>query len=177
MGLVRLKINRDIFSCINTSMKKSGIDQSYTKTAIVILNDDYLDNFVILSSDKDMDIFTRCWDLTNKISEFVLLHKPDNINIEGISFGSRGDQTRNLSGLQFSIINRLRFVDKFSNINLIAPTTLKKFATGNGRSDKKLMIEALPPDVLDRFKDAGYKRANGLEDLADAYWLAKYSKN
>jgi len=154
-------------------MKSLGIDQSYTHTGMVLLDNSKLEYFNIISSDKNDDIFYRSWWIANTISDIVLSLNPDYVTIEGLSFGSRGNQTRNLSGLQFSIINKLRFDNKFI-VHIVAPPTLKKFATGNGKCDKNLMISSLPENVLTSFKEENYKKSTGLTDLADAYWLAKW---
>lgn len=151
---------------------KCGIDQSFTATAIVILAYDNLVDFKVFKSDKNDDIFYRCYWITNCITQFIQPFKPDLINIEGLSFGSRGDAVRQLGGLQFSIVNKLRYDLKY-NVEIISPKTLKKYATGNGSSDKKLMIDKLPNNILELFTNSGYKKTTGLADLADAYWLAK----
>jgi len=156
-------------------MKTIGIDQSYTKTAVVVLQDGELDDFIVFTSNKNDDIFYRCWKLTKDICEFADMKKPDLINIEGLSFASFGDATRNLSGLQFSIVSKLRFELSYV-VDIVSPMTLKKAATGSGKAKKPEMIAALPEKVLTKFKDSGYKRANGLEDLADAYHLSVFNK-
>lgn len=156
-------------------MKKIGIDQSFSKTAVVVLIDGELDDFIVFTSDKNDDIFYRCWKLTKDICEFIEMKKPDHINIEGLSFASFGDATRNLSGLQFSIVSKLRFEHSYI-VDIVSPMSLKKVSTGSGKAKKTEMVAALPEKVLTKFKESGYKRSNGLEDLADAYHLANYIK-
>lgn len=157
-------------------MRTCGIDQSFTKSAVVILLDGNLEYFNVFTTDKNDDIFYRCWKITKDICEFVVMIKPDYVNIEGLSFASFGDATRNLSGLQFSIVSNLRYNYGIDTVNIISPMTLKKAATNSGKAKKPEMIAALPENVLTTFKESGYKRSNGLEDLADAYHLAKYVK-
>ena len=53
-------------------------------------------------------------------------------------------------------------------------TTIKKFATGSGKADKKGMLSAMPEDVLNEFRKY-YVPSRGLGDLVDAYWLGKYA--
>jgi len=85
----------------------------------------------------------------------------------------RGNATRDLSGLLFSIINVISHLHTFKNFRIIAPTQVKKTATGSGKAKKKEMIAALPPDILKLFKDKNYKQTTGLTDLADAYWISQ----
>jgi len=80
--------------------------------------------------------------------------------------------TPDLGGLQFVIISHLQEVMK-REVQIIAPLTVKKQATGNGRAKKNEMIECLPSYNLNKFKKLGYKKTTGLGDLADAYWIAK----
>ncbi len=86
----------------------------------------------------------------------------------------RGNATRDLAGLQFSIINKIKFILE-KDITIVAPPTLKKSATGSGKASKEEMIEALPKEVLELFtKDKNWKKSRGLTDVTDAYFLARY---
>jgi hypothetical protein len=83
-----------------------------------------------------------------------------------------GNATRDLAGLQFSIITKIKFILQM-DIEIIAPPTLKKFATGSGRASKIDMINALPPEVYEHFtKEKKWKKSSGLTDVTDAYFLA-----
>jgi len=118
-----------------------------------------------------MDKFER----SNLIAEFLLstavFHKVDLVAIEGLAFGMRGDATRDLAGLQYAIVNKLRFEGGF-RVEIIAPNAVKKFATGDGRAKKEVLYEALPKSTQEVFLGIGVKKTTGLYDLTDAYWIA-----
>lgn len=59
------------------------------------------------------------------------------------------------------------------DIILVPPTIHKKNQTGSGRAKKEDMIESLPSNVADSF----YKTSKKIDDLADAYSLAKFISN
>lgn len=157
-----------------------GIDQSYTRSGIVVLNanDKSVLHAECYSSDPEDDIFKRAWDISNKIIAVANEYKPEMIVIEGLAFGARGSATRDLSGLQFVIISNLRFIHNF-NVQIISPRTVKKIASGSGNSEKNDIVNSLPSEVLNYFKSLGFKKTKGLTDLADAYYIALsyYLKN
>ena len=156
-----------------------GIDQSYTSTGYVVLdNDEVIDFDVIKTNPDDGDVFTRAHTIANRLS--AKCNTTDCcIAIEGLAFGIRGSATRDLAGLQFVIIDYLRF-QLNKDVIIVAPTSLKKFATGGGGSKKvkvtkSMMFGALDDDTKVLFKTK-YKASNGLYDITDAYFLAKYSQ-
>lgn len=112
--------------------------------------------------------------------EVIQLNKIERVVFEDLAFGARGDATRNLAGLLFVLIQVLLEYNTIYGLNIglevVAPTSLKKFATKSGKADKTQMVAALPKDVLKQFADAKFKKTTGLTDLADAYWLSQYEK-
>jgi Holliday junction resolvasome RuvABC endonuclease subunit len=153
-----------------------GIDQSYNSTGIVIVNNGDIEYFNVIKTDKSIDnIYDRALTIALEVSKIVEERAISNINIEGLGFGSVGNATRDLAGLQFTIIN----ICKLKNPNLIflivSPNTVKKFATGSGKATKSDMIDALPDNVKQSFTDRNYKKSTGLADLTDAYFIGLYS--
>lgn len=148
-----------------------GIDQSFTSTGIVILENDVIIFHTRLISDSSKDIFDRAFELSRMIADIALTWEVDKVNIEGLGFAARGDQTRNLAGLQFSIIKSLREATSVE-IDIVAPTSLKKFATGKGNADKVMMFESLPAPAKAIIEE--FKKTKGRYDMADAFWLASY---
>lgn len=144
-----------------------GIDQSYTSTAVVA-NDGSKFITNIIRTTPDTDIYARAQSITDAVILLANEYKPSRINIEGLAFASRGNATRDLAGLQMMIVCGLRQAG-FNPI-IVAPNTLKKFATGKGNSDKDAMHTALPDDIKHQFKDI--KKTKGLSDVVDAYWLS-----
>lgn len=154
-----------------------GIDQSYTSTGICLVQGDQMIHFERFVSDKTKEIFEKCWDVASYVRKIIKDHKPAAASIEGLAFGMMGNATRDLAGLQFSVITSVRFADGYESLAVVTPLTLKKFATGSGKAKKEDMIAALPTDVLERFKEKGFKKTTGLADLADAYWLARFTQH
>jgi Holliday junction resolvasome RuvABC endonuclease subunit len=155
-----------------------GIDQSYASTGCVIIEDGECIHAQIISSDTDLDKIDRAWQIAHDILTMIAFHggKLDGVALEGLAFGMRGSATRDLAGLQFIIIAVLRHSGVIeNNIQVISPLSVKKFATGSGKADKKQMIEVLPKNVRERFDNLGVKKTTGLADLADAYHIAQYA--
>jgi len=153
-------------------MKILGIDQSYTSTGVVLLKKGALFSGHKFSANKEMNRFGQAYEIAIHLAGIVDEFKPDVIAIEGLAFGMRGNVTRDLGGLQFVIISHLQEV-KGREVEIYAPTSVKKFATGSGRAKKEEMIDSLPKSVYSYFTGLGVKKTTGLGDLADAYWIAK----
>lgn len=152
-----------------------GADQSFTSTGCIVLdNDGKVVDVRRFSSTKTLDMYDRAAQVAKFIVDLSIEVNADCIAIEGLAFGIRGSATRDLAGLQYIIICEIRrCIGK--DIKIIAPLTLKKFATGSGKAKKSDMIAAVPPDVILFMKDKGMKITKaGLNDVADAYFLAKY---
>lgn len=156
---------------VNTIMRVLGIDQSYRSCGIVILEDGKMIFCERYVTDPEKDVYDRAHQLATHIQLLALKHLPDKIALEGLSFGSTGNVTRDLGGLLFTIIVYLRRDGR--NAMVIAPPTVKKVATGKGNVKKEEVIEALPTEVRNEFDAIGVKKTTGLSDLADAYWVAK----
>ena len=157
-------------------MKILGIDQSYTSSGIVLLKDGTLLSGHKFVANKEMNRFGQAYEVAVHLAGIVDEFKPDAIAIEGLAFGMRGNVTRDLGGLQFVIIAHLQEV-KGREVEIYAPTSVKKFATGSGRAKKEEMIDSLPKSVYSYFTGLGVKKTTGLGDLADAYWIAKMAED
>lgn len=153
-------------------MKILSIDQSYTSSGIAVFEDGNFLRAEIFKSDPEKDIFSRVWDITQHIVGIAIKEKPDMIALEGLAFAKFGNATRDLAGLQFTLIVHLKYVHQF-NIKVIPPNTVKKIATGKGNSKKEEMYECLPAGIKQVFLDMGAKKTKGLYDLSDAYWIGR----
>lgn len=150
-----------------------GIDQSYTSCALCVT--DAKGDVVAFSrfkSNAEKDTYARALEVALFISDFVTMHTPSQIKIEGLAFGIRGNATRDLAGLLFTIINVLSLKNPTVAVSTVAPTQVKKRATGTGKADKSQMINSLPEAVRSEFEEARFKKTTGLSDLADAYWIS-----
>lgn len=154
-----------------------GVDQSYTSSGVVVIKDGSVIDIKKIKAVGD-DIFDKAENAATQICDIIVGYFHDHgdvaVAIEGLAFGMRGSATRDLAGLQFTIINKLRYYHGFDNIEIVSPLTLKKFATGSGKAKKEQMISSLPPEVRDKFNEYGVKKTTGLADLTDSYFLAKY---
>lgn len=152
-----------------------GLDQSYTSSGYCMIDENQeIVDFGTFTSLKGLDVYDRAQQITNFIIDKIIEHGGvEVINLEGLAFGMRGNATRDLAGLLFTIITTIRTRTENIECNVIAPTSLKKFATGSGKADKTAMVAAVPPEILKCFTDKNYKKTTGLRDIVDAYWLAK----
>lgn len=162
-----------------------GIDQSLSCTGVVLrqVEDDGTSAVVYsqtISTSKDpskspiADTIIRSKIIADKLLDIQICWQPDYIALENLSYGSVGNATRNLAIL-FGVICTTMGLNEPS---VVPPTTLKKFATGNGKASKKEMYEA-----IDREDPAFYNfltnvtLKGGRHDLADAFWIAKWIDN
>ena len=58
--------------------------------------------------------------------------------IEGFSYGSRGSFSREIAGLGYLV--RMAFYERSMPFVVVPPSTLKKFVTGKGNSQKSMML-------------------------------------
>ncbi len=158
-------------------MKKvfMGIDQSFTSTGVVILDDSSnMIHTAIISSEKNVDFFERAYIISQEINKLISTYNVTDITLEGLAFGGIGNATRQLSGLQYTIVIGIRKTMS-KECNLVPPTTLKKFATEKGTASKEDMYKAVPEEIQEFFLTQKIKKTKGLYDCVDAYWLARYS--
>lgn len=162
-----------------------GIDQSFTSTGIAVLDEaSNVVKITTIKSDKSIDIFQRAWLIAREISNLINEYTPEVVGLEGLAFSKFGDATRDLAGLQFTLVNYLRHVHFYdevdgefapnTNLIIISPNELRKFATTKGNAKKEQMVDSLPKNVLESFQKKNYKKTTGLYDVTDAYWIARY---
>lgn len=152
-----------------------SIDQSYTSTGYCIFSEARLITQGIITSDKTQDPYDRADHIASEVTKLVSQYDIEEISLEGLAFGMIGNATRDLAGLQFVLITRLRSISDKISIMIVPPLSIKKLATGSGKASKKEMIASLPTDVATKFKEAGIKATKGLPDVADAYWIGQYA--
>ena len=151
-----------------------GLDQSYTSSGFCVVNDTgEVVDFGTFKTEKTADVYDRAIQVAKFVSEKIIKHAINSLHIEGLAFGIRGDATRDLAGLLFTIITHIKMNHPTVQIGIIAPTSLKKFATGSGKADKKAMIAAVPTETISRFSQ-NFKKTTGLADICDAYFLATF---
>ncbi len=154
-------------------MKILGLDQSFNCSGYTIFEEDNtMSSFGVIKVEKTIEnIFDRALTIALKVCNIIEENEITNVNIEGLAFGMRGDATRDLAGLQFTILTMVKHKYPLITIKIIAPNSVKKFATGSGKASKQEMIDALPEDIKKQFTDKNFKKTTGLADLADSYFI------
>lgn len=153
-------------------MKILSIDQSYTNSGYCLFDEIELLDSGLISSSKEKDMFDRAVEIANGLLQKADQHKPDRIALEGLAFAMVGNRTRDLAGLQYTIVNAFRA--RGYKIEIIPPNTVKKVATGKGNAKKEALLDALPEGIRYHFEhNIGAKKSRGLYDLTDAYWIGK----
>lgn len=179
-----------------------GIDQSLSKCAMVLMEGSKpIKHYLIRTGDtktkqsKGVLYFDtleeRIHHICVELKGIVLGSNPDNVVFESLSFGSTGDASRNLAGLYHAMRETLICMDYKGNVHTVTPTGLKAFARGflpedrqhegklaTGKPklikmDKKLVVEAVKSKYGGEYLK-GYNYSSGLDDLADATFLALY---
>lgn len=108
--------------------------------------------------------FKQIIDIIDKI---LKKYKPQEVHIEGISYGSTGN-VADLAGLNYMI--RYVLINNNIKFKIIPPTSVKKYAVANGQADKNTMIytwKKLDRNITD-INDIK------IDDLADSYFIARY---
>lgn len=157
-----------------------GVDQSLTSTGLVFLQDGVLKNesFAMrLTSNKDHNQYQRVMEICNAFGDIMDKSKPDRVVFEGLAFGAKGNSVRVLAGVQFGLVVEClrRGYEVNSNLFIVTPNAVKKFATGVGNANKDAMFKALPNDVRETLLKVA-KKTTGLYDVTDAYWIAKFKE-
>lgn len=146
--------------------KMQQFNNEYVKIISYDKEDYSKDDYSIKEYKKTKNIASIC----DKINSLIIWYEPELIKMEGISYGSRGSSAlADLAGLSYAI--RLTIANRDKNFTIIAPTSVKKFAVGNGGVEKDVMIASWKK--LD--KNISNITEIKLDDLADSFFLAHYN--
>lgn len=154
-------------------MRLLAIDQSYTSSGLMVFDGDEVLHAEVFNTSKDEDIFDRAWNIATHIKTLVTNYSVNHVAIEGLAFGMRGSATRDLAGLQFTIVSVVKQLTS-TPVTIVSPKTIKLRATGSGKAKKIEMLDALPEKIKNYLvEDLGIKKTKGLYDCADSYWIGK----
>lgn len=118
---------------------------------------------------KEFNKATNIYNICTIIRDIIQLYEPDLVQMEGVSYGSRGSAALvDLAGLNFAI--RMTIIRENIQFNILAPTTIKKFAVGDGGAEKDVMIASWKKLDKNIVNISEIK----LDDLADSYFIAHY---
>ena len=143
-----------------------GLDLSLTGTGVVILKGGKLVDQTVIKS-KPLGLtprneIERLLSIVAEVDKYILKYSPKMIAIEGLAFGIvKTTSIMQLAGLNY--LTRERIINCDIDFIIVAPSTLKKFATGKGNGPKDLVM-------LELYKRYGESFTNN--NAADAYGLA-----
>lgn len=149
-----------------TTKKMSSFQHDYVR----ILNYEKQDTSKGEYQDKEYNKSHNIHRICSLIETILDLFHPEFVQMEGVSYGSLGSAALvDLAGLNFAI--RMTLLRKGIRFNVLAPTSVKKFAVGNGGAEKDVLIESWKR--LDRnISDITDIK---VDDLADSYFIAHYT--
>lgn len=159
--------NGVLFFYFFTSVKKHiGIIQS---GVVNIMGIEYNKN------DFDDDLKRFDW-LSDQIIDLLQQHGVQKVNLEGYSMGSSSSRLFQI-GENTGILKK-KMNDHAFFFSVIAPTSIKKHATGYGNANKERMVESFQEqtdiDLFSLFEQTTIKKP--IEDLADSYLILNYQK-
>ena len=187
-----------VMSSENTKSKTIvGVDYSMNGPAFAVISDDYVhikywtnkkkygevsietDDFSIegiLIDDDYESNEERFEKLASEIVSEIAWYWPSKVYLEDYSYAS--------TGRAFSIGENVGILKNklYSNgikFEVVAPTQVKKFATGKGNGNKELMQEAFEKEFAVDIKSLLMQNTNHWNpssDIIDAYYIATYGK-
>lgn len=121
--------------------------------------------------------------ISNSVIQFIesrhgARSDPVNIYLEDYAMGAKGRvfDIGEATGLFKHKVHQRPYM----SLHTVAPTELKKFATGKGNADKNRMWQALDgevanlKDLLKWWASESADVKSPISDIVDAYWLARY---
>jgi len=152
---------------MNKKIKSIGIDLSLVGTGVVLLENGKLIKKVLIKSnkggEKPVDELKRIRKIVEDIEMMISEDIPDIAVVEGMAFMAR-NTTALVQLAALNYMTRAVLFDYNIPFIIVAPTSLKKFITGNGAAKKDVMLIEI------------YKRYNVTildDNVADAYSLAQ----
>lgn len=148
-------------------IKSLGIDLSLVGTGIILLEKGKIKSRQLITSKPTGDLpineLKRIRKIIEEIEDIVTTEMPDIAVIEGLAFMARNTTALvQLSALNY--MTRSLLFDYKIPFVIVAPTSLKKFITGNGSAKKDVML-------IEVYKRYGVSILNDNE--CDAYGLSQ----
>lgn len=157
-----------------------GLDQSFSSSGCVILDKhgEAIFSELVYTDKADGSDTTRSIMIAEGIVSMI--ESVENasedelapVAIENLAFGMKGMVLQRLAGLRGVIMGDLERAG-YTTLD-VAPSTVKKRATGSGKADKQQLFEALPEKLQKRF--GNLPKSHGRYDLVDAYWISVIGK-
>jgi len=146
----------------------AGFDLSLTGTGVIVLENDKIVKQHLIKSKPTpdgtpKDEVLRILKIVDEIEKIVGIFKPEVAVIEGLAFMVRNATALvQLSALNYMIRSMLITYD--TPFVIVAPTSLKKFVTGNGGAKKDVML-------IETFKRWGVTLLD--DNICDSFGLAQ----
>ena len=106
--------------------------------------------------------------------DIILKFECEQIALEGYSYGSKG---KVFHIAENTGILKYKFFQRSIPVDIIPPTSIKKFATGKGNADKAMMHDAFKKETdknLHKLITPLKKNiANPISDIVDSYYICK----
>jgi len=140
-----------------------GLDPSYNSFGLIVIDQEgkIVEQKLLISDTKD-EAEDRIISLEKEFDFIPKILGLQSVYMEGPSYSSDGAFILQMGALHYYL--RIFFRKKNIDYNIIAPGTLKKFITDDGRAKKDLIL-------LKTYKKWGVEF--DVHDLADAYGLAR----
>lgn len=139
-----------------------GLDLSISSTGLVVIKGDKLMLSMTTANRKDLKIIERVLLINSAVERVILDYPPKLVVIEGLSYGSHSGMAVERSYLHWRLKEMLE-CHGFNYVD-VPPKSLKKFATGTGLADKKMVISSVRDRWGVSFKD---------HNQSDAYVLSR----
>ena len=122
--------------------------------------------------EKDLERFD--W-LSEQVIQLLKKQSVSQVQLEGYSMNSKSSRIFQI-GENTGILKK-KLKDNFFPFYVIAPTSIKKFATGKGNSNKEEMVSAFVNEInFDIFETLSQNTIKKpLEDIVDSYFILKYT--
>lgn len=130
----------------------------------------------ILFDNKDKADEERFDYLANEIVRESLWGWPNKVVMEHYSYASTGRAFQ--IGENGGVLKN-KFYNAGVTVHKVAPTQVKKFATGKGNADKEMMQDAFIKETgidIKLLLGQTENQWNPSSDVIDAYWIARYAK-
>lgn len=148
-----------------------GIDPSLTSTGLAVIDARTGTSYTssVTSTGKKTDTLymqaERIQDLTDRICDHVRAVEPELVVIESATFSTRSDTSAHRrAGLWWSVV--LGLIEDDVPVVTMAPTEVKKFATGKGNAGKDQMVARAATTWGEEIL------GTNINDIADALFLA-----
>ena len=142
-----------------------GLDLSLCSSGVIVLKNDKIILQKIIKSkpvgDKPIDELKRIQKIVNEIENVVSDYNPTVSVIEGMAFMAKNTTALvQLSALNY--MTRAMLADYRVPFYICAPTTLKKFITGKGNTDKEVLMMVVYRDYNEQLLNNNLVDAFGL---------------